>query len=86
MKRDDPVVAAINQSAVQLRARRVASLADPNTPPLRRKPTKACPFRPVSSTEGQGADLLETRVWEGLSDRVIVASYSASRSFRTAAI
>ena len=35
---------------------------------------------------GQGADLLETRVWEGLSDRVIVASYSASRSFRTAAI
>ena len=32
------------------------------------------------------ADLLETRVWDGLSDRVIVASYSASRSFRTAAI
>jgi hypothetical protein len=33
---------------------------------------------------GQGADLLETRVWDALSDRV--ASYSASRSFRTAAI
>ena len=33
---------------------------------------------------GQGADLLETRVWDVLSDRV--ASYSASRSFRTAAI
>jgi len=32
----------------------------------------------------QGADLLETRVWDALSDRV--ASYSASRSFRTAAI
>src|SRR3954451_20964498 len=30
---------------------------------------------------GQGADLLETRVWDVLSDRV--ASYSASRSFRT---
>ena len=35
---------------------------------------------------GQGADLLETRVWDGLSGRVIAASYSASRSFRTAAI
>jgi hypothetical protein len=35
---------------------------------------------------GQGADLLETRAWGGLSERVIVASYSASRSFRTAAI
>ena len=33
---------------------------------------------------GQGADLLETRFWDALSDRV--ASYSASRSFRTAAI
>ena len=33
---------------------------------------------------GQGADLLETRVWDALSDRV--ASYSASRSFWTAAI
>ena len=36
--------------------------------------------------EGQGADLLERRVWDGLSERVIVASYSASRSLRTAAI
>ena len=35
---------------------------------------------------GQGADLLEPRVWDGLSERVIVASYSASRSLRTAAI
>lgn len=34
--------------------------------------------------DGQGTDLLETRVWDALSDRV--ASYSASRSFRTAAI
>src|SRR5215207_11037005 len=33
---------------------------------------------------GQGADLLETRFWDALSDRV--ASYSASRSCRTAAI
>jgi hypothetical protein len=31
-------------------------------------------------TEGQGTDLLETRVWDALSDRVIMASYSASRS------
>jgi len=36
--------------------------------------------------DGQGTDLLETRVWDALSDRVIMASYSASRSFRTAAI
>jgi hypothetical protein len=35
---------------------------------------------------GQGADLLEKRGWEGLSERVMAASYSASRSFRTAAI
>src|SRR4051794_5478948 len=39
---------------------------------------------PLQTTPGQGADLLETRVWDALSDRV--ASYSASRSFRTAAI
>src|SRR4051812_29062048 len=36
--------------------------------------------------QGQGADLLETRVWDVLSDRAIMASYSASRSLRTAAI
>jgi len=36
--------------------------------------------------DGQGTDLLETRVWDALSDRVIMASYSVSRSFRTAAI
>ena len=35
---------------------------------------------------GQGAVLLETRDWDGLSERVMVASYSASRSLRTAAI
>ena len=34
---------------------------------------------------GQGADLLENRSWDGLSDRVMLASYSASRSCRTAA-
>ena len=33
---------------------------------------------------GQGAELLETRGRDGLSDRVIEASYSASRSFLTA--
>jgi len=32
---------------------------------------------------GQGAELLETRGRDGLSDRVIEASYSASRSFLT---
>jgi hypothetical protein len=45
------------------------------------------PSKTAKSTllnSGQGADLLETRVWDALSDRV--ASYSASRSFRTAAI
>ena len=41
---------------------------------------------PSATNPGQGADLLETRAWGGLSERVIVASYSASRSFRTAAI
>ncbi len=41
-------------------------------------------FENEKGTNGQGADLLETRVWDTLSDRV--ASYSASRSFRTAAI
>ena len=48
MKRDDPVVAAINQSAVQLRARRVASLADPNTPLWKRKLLEARPPPPGS--------------------------------------
>ena len=44
-----------------------------------------CPhLRQARTRRGQGADLLETRVWDALSDRV--ASYSASRSFRTAAI
>jgi hypothetical protein len=33
---------------------------------------------------GQGAELLETRGRDSLSDRVIEASYSASRSFLTA--
>ena len=33
---------------------------------------------------GQGADLLENRGWDGLSDRVIEISCSASRSFLTA--
>jgi len=33
---------------------------------------------------GQGADLLENRGWDGLSDRVIEVAYSASRSFLTA--
>ena|SRR5215207_7582013 len=49
-------------------------------------PSNAGPLRVGSSKvhSGQGADLLETRVWDALSDRV--ASYSASRSFRTAAI
>ena len=42
------------------------------------------PFYRQYCAQGQGADLLETRVWDALSDRV--ASYSASRSFRTAAI
>jgi transposase, IS5 family len=41
-------------------------------------------WRQRMGEDGQGADLLETRVWDALSDRV--ASYSASRSFRTAAI
>ena len=35
---------------------------------------------------GQGAGLLEKRSWDGLSGRVMVAWYSASRSSRTAAI
>jgi hypothetical protein len=35
---------------------------------------------------GQGAVLLETRDWDDLPERVMVASYSASRSLRTAAI
>lgn len=35
---------------------------------------------------GQGADLLEKCGLDGLPDRVTLASYSASRSFRTAAI
>ena len=43
-----------------------------------------CENHSNSGAKGQGADLLETRVWDALSDRV--ASYSASRSFRTAAI
>ena len=34
---------------------------------------------------GQGVILLEMRGWDGLSERVMVASYSASSSFRTAA-
>ena len=33
---------------------------------------------------GQGADLLENRGWDVLSDRVVEASYSASKSFLTA--
>ena len=37
MRRDDPEVAAINRSAEQLRARAAARLADPNTPPWKRK-------------------------------------------------
>lgn len=43
MKRDDPVVAAINRSAEQLRARAAARLADPNTPPWKRKLLEAKP-------------------------------------------
>jgi hypothetical protein len=45
-----------------------------------------CALAEPTCSRGQGADLLETRVWDGLSDRVMMASYSASRSFRTAAI
>jgi hypothetical protein len=36
--------------------------------------------------DGQGWDVLEKRVWARLSERAIVASYSVSRSFWTAAI
>src|SRR3954454_15684674 len=36
--------------------------------------------------EGQGWGVLEKRDWDRLSERVIEASYSVSRSFRTAAI
>ena len=35
---------------------------------------------------GQGAVLLETWDWDGLSERVMEDSYSASRSLRTAVI
>jgi hypothetical protein len=35
---------------------------------------------------GQGVDVLENRGWDDLPERVIVVSYSASRSLRTAAI
>ena len=35
---------------------------------------------------GQGVDVLEKRGWDDLPERVMVASYSASRSLRTAAI
>src|SRR5215203_4225132 len=37
-------------------------------------------------TAGQGVDVLENRGWDDLRDRVMVVSYSASRSLRTAAI
>ena len=37
----------------------------------------------IYAGRGQGAELLETRGRDGLSDRVIEASYSASRSFLT---
>ena len=37
----------------------------------------------IFAGRGQGAELLETRGRDGLSDRVIEASYSASRSFLT---
>jgi len=40
----------------------------------------------LSGATGQGAVLLETRDWDDLPERVMVASYSASRSLRTAAI
>jgi hypothetical protein len=35
---------------------------------------------------GQGVAVLEKRGWDDLRERVMVASYSASRSLRTAAI
>src|SRR3954447_6564047 len=35
---------------------------------------------------GQGVDVLEKRGWDDLCERVMVASYSASRSLRIAAI
>src|SRR5262249_21897713 len=44
------------------------------------------PVGAASPSGGQGADLLEKRGWDGLPDRVTLPSYSASRSFRTAAI
>ena len=43
-------------------------------------------YAPLIERRGQGAALLETREWGVLSERVMVASYSASRSLRTAAI
>src|SRR5215218_4468928 len=36
--------------------------------------------------DGQGVDVLEKRGWDDLPERVIVVSYSVSRSLRTAAI
>ena len=43
-------------------------------------------FDLLRARAGQGMILLEKCGWDGLSERVMAASYSASRSFRTAAI
>ena len=68
--------------------RRSASFLDHFYYPLGLRETLGGPFVKTEGRfgVGQGAYLLETRVWDGLSERVMVASYSASRSFRTAAI
>jgi DNA-binding transcriptional LysR family regulator len=42
--------------------------------------------RPSEPPDGQGVSVLEKRGWDDLRERVMVASYSASRSLRTAAI
>ena len=43
-------------------------------------------WRRKDGGNGQGVDVLGKRGWDDLRDRVIVVSYSASRSLRTAAI
>src|SRR3954471_21351950 len=45
-----------------------------------------CGVHMTTSFRGQGADLLEKLGWDGWPERVMVASYSAPRSLRTAAI
>src|SRR5215218_1950012 len=60
-------------------------MAGPKSSSSDRKEAKAVDYVKTSQ-EGQGVDVLEKRGWGDLPERVIVVSYSVSRSLRTAAI